>query len=97
MWCASLCGTAVLSKASAAPYAVHMEEIKVRHGAKARNGALVLIRYVSVVTRRGQRILAKRPGNSVVPVDNQSLLFKKNKIPLGQFNCLWQDFRQAKL
>lgn len=31
----------LLSKPSAVPYTVHMEEIKVRHGAKARNGALV--------------------------------------------------------
>ena len=66
----------LLSKRSAVPYTVHMEEIKVRHGAKARNGALVLIRYVSVVTCRGHSILAKRPGNSVVPVDDQNLLFQ---------------------
>lgn len=67
----------LLSKPSAVPYTVHMEEIKVRHGAKARNGALVLIRYVSVVTRRGHSILAIRPGNSVVPVDDQNLLSQK--------------------
>ncbi len=70
----------------AVPYNVHMEEIKVRHGAKARNGAPVLIHYVSVVTRRGHSILAKRPGNSVVPVDDQNVLFQK--ISLRQFNCL---------
>lgn len=76
----------LLSKPSAVPYTVHMEEIKVRHGAKARNGGLVLIRYVSVVTRRGHSILAKRPGKSVVPVDDQNLLFQT--ISPGQFNRL---------
>jgi len=90
VWCVSLCVALLsmpseqilLSKPSAVPYAVHMEGIKVRHGANARNGALVLIRYVSVVTCRGHRILAKRPGNSVVPVDDQNLLFQK---------CLWDS------
>lgn len=80
VWCTSLCVAIrqiLLSKPSAVPYTVHMEEIKVRHGAKARNGALVLIRYVSVVTRRGHSILAKRPGNSVVPVDDQNRLLLK--------------------
>ncbi len=88
MWCRAYTGLCVallsmhseqilLSKPSAVPYTVHMEEIKVRHGAKARNGALVLIRYVSVVTRRGHSILAISAGNSVVPVDDQNLLFQK--------------------
>lgn len=46
--------------------AVHMEEIKVRHGAKARNGALVLICCVSVVTFRGHRILALKKGSGKI-------------------------------
>lgn len=41
-------------------------------------GVLVLIRYVSTVTLRGHSILAKRPGNSMVPVDDQNLLFHKD-------------------
>lgn len=76
----------VIEAPSAAPHTVHVEGIKVRHGAKARNGALVLIVCVSVVTRRGHGILAKRPGKSVVPVDDQNLLCQK--ISLGQFNRL---------
>lgn len=80
----------LLSKLCALPYAVHMEEIKVRHGATARNGALVLIRYVSVVTRRGhgtvfwQKVEARKFCGAC--------WWSKctfSKIYLGHFNCLW--------
>lgn len=47
-WCVALLSMhleqILLLKPSAVPYSIHMEEIKVRHGAKARNRALVLIR-----------------------------------------------------
>lgn len=83
----------------AVPYTVHMEEIKVRHGAKARNGPLVLILCVSRVTRRGHSVLAKRPGNSVVPVDDQNLLFQKHLWDSltacdRRAPWKWRDFRQ---
>lgn len=40
-------------------------------------GVLILIRHVSVETRRGHGVLVDRPGKSVVPVDDQNLLFQQ--------------------
>lgn len=52
----------LLSTPSAVPFTIHMEEIKVRHGAKARNGALVLTCCVSVVTFRGSQDFGNKRG-----------------------------------
>lgn len=40
-------------------------------------GVLVLSCHVSIETRRGHSVLVDRPGNSVVPVDDQNLLFQQ--------------------
>lgn len=66
--CVRACGIQeqiLLSKPSAVPHTVHMEGIKVRHGAKARNGALVLIVCVSAVTRRGHGILGEKKARKI--------------------------------
>lgn len=44
---------------------------------KARDGVHVLIPHVSIVTRRGHSILAKRPGKTAVPADEKNLLSQK--------------------
>lgn len=53
---------------------------------RARNGVLVLIRYVSLVTRRGHIILAKKARKFRGACWWSNPIFKTSQ---RQFNCLW--------
>lgn len=54
-----------------------MEQTHKKKKEEEKLGVLVLICHVSVETRRGHSVLVDRPGKSVVPVDDQNLLFQQ--------------------